>query len=217
MSTNDGVLIRSRIDESVVLLTLNRPTARNALSSELRHALSDALDELSSDQTCRAVVITGSDGVFCAGFDLKELAHSESPEELFAEAAAYHRSVHEFPKPLVAAISGHAVAGGLDLALMCDIRIADATAQLGQPQVKMGVPAAFDLVSSVVSEPVARELCLTGRVVDASEARRIGLVNQVADDCVDEALKLASSIAESPGGDALKRDIISSQPNLFTV
>ncbi len=216
MSTGDAVLIRSRTEESVVQLTLSRPTARNALSFALRHALSDALDDLSTDQTCRAVVITGSEGVFCAGFDLKELAHSESPEELFVEATAYHRSVHEFPKPLIAAISGHAVAGGLDLALMCDVRIADTTARLGQPQVKMGVPAAFDLVRSVVSEPVARELCLTGRVVDASEALRIGLVNQVVDDCVDEALKLASSIAESPGSEALKLEIIGSQPNLFT-
>ncbi len=215
MTTDSAALIDTRIGDGVTLLTLNRPAARNALDSELRHLLADTLDALGNDDTCRVVVLTGAGGTFCAGFDLKELARCTAPDELFAEAAAYHRSVHEFAKPLVAAIVGPAVAGGLDLALMCDIRIADPTARLGQPQVKMGVPAAFDLIRSVVAEAVARELCLTGRVVDASEARQIGLINHVADDCLAEALDMAAIIAEVHAAEDMKRMFLASQPHLF--
>ncbi|MDP6493124.1 MAG: enoyl-CoA hydratase/isomerase family protein [Acidimicrobiales bacterium] len=204
--------------DGVVLLTLDRPDRRNALSSELRGLLADTLGRLAADDDCRAVVLTGAGSTFCAGFDLGEIAEAESLEELFAEAEAYHHAVHTFPKPLVAAVGGPAVAGGMDLALMCDLRLAHAGATFGQPQVRAGIPAAYDLVRTVVPEPVARDLCLTGRVVDAAEALRVGLANRVVDgdDLLEQALELAALIAASPDAEAAKRRFIDAQPGLFT-
>ena len=203
--------------DGVVLLTLDRPDRRNALSSELRGLLADTLGRLAADDDCRAVVLTGAGSTFCAGFDLGEIAEAESLEELFAEAEAYHHAVHAFPKPLVAAVGGPAVAGGMDLALMCDLRLAHAGATFGQPQVRAGIPAAHDLVRTVVPEPVARDLCLTGRVIDAAEALRVGLANRVVDgdDLLEQALELAALIAASPGAEAAKRRFIDAQPGLF--
>tara|TARA_Y100000310_G_scaffold69864_1_gene65404 strand:+ start:331 stop:981 length:651 start_codon:yes stop_codon:yes gene_type:complete len=203
--------------DGVVLLTLDRPDRRNALSSELRGLLADTLGRLAADDDCRAVVLTGAGSTFCAGFDLGEIAEAESLEELFAEAEAYHHAVHTFPKPLVAAVGGPAVAGGMDLALMCDLRLAHAGATFGQPQVRAGIPAAYDLVRTVVPEPVARDLCLTGRVVDAAEALRVGLANRVVDgdDLLEQALELGALIAASPDAEAAKRRFIDAQPGLF--
>ena len=204
--------------DGVVLLTLDRPDRRNALSGELRGLLADTLGRLAADDDCRAVVLTGAGSTFCAGFDLGEIAEAESLEELFAEAEAYHHAVHTFPKPLVAAVGGPAVAGGMDLALMCDLRLAHAGATFGQPQVRAGIPAAYDLVRTVVPEPVARDLCLTGRVVDAAEALRVGLANRVVDgdDLLEQALELGALIAASPDAEAAKRRFIDAQPGLFT-
>ena len=212
----DQVLKTEPAGDGVVLITLDRPHKRNALSAELRQELVTALASLADDDGCRVVVLTGAGGTFCAGFDLDELHGAADVASLFADADAYHGAVHNFPKPIIAAISGPAVAGGLDLALMCDIRIADGDARFGQPQVKFGVPAAYDLVRSVVAEPAARELCLTGRVIDAAEAERIGLVNQVVEDgSLLVALELAESIAAVPITQAIKQQILAAQPRLF--
>jgi enoyl-CoA hydratase len=203
-------------DDGVTLLTLNRPAKRNALNTRLRRAIADELAALGDDDTCRAVVLTGAGGTFCAGFDLKELQESASPDALFADADAYHHAVHTFPKPIIAAIAGPAVAGGLDLALMCDVWVAAEGATFGQPQVRFGVPASYELLRSVVTEPVARELCLTGRVIDSAEAHRAGLVHHlVGGDAVDEAVTVAVSIAAVPAAGTMKRQFIATQPDLF--
>ena len=216
-SGRGAVLVAEPVAEGVTLLTLNRPDRRNALNAELRRALVDTLGELNDDDGCRAVVLTGAGGTFCAGFDLVELQGAESHEELFAEADAYHRAVHTFPKPLVAAVAGPAVAGGFDLALMCDVRLAQSDATFGQPQVKFGVPAAYELVRSVVAEPVARELCLTGKVFDAVEALRIGAVNAVVEAPVlEHAVSLATTIAGVPAAAQMKQTFVARQPDLFT-
>lgn len=213
--THTAILSSESMGDGVVLLTLNRPERRNALSAQLRRDLTDALAGLAVDDSCQVVVLTGAGGTFCAGFDLKELQASDAPDELFADADAYHHAVHTFPKPVIAAICGPAVAGGLDLAAMCDIRVAQTDATFGQPQVRFGVPAAFELMRSVLAEPVARELCLTGRVVDAVEAERMGLVNHVVDSALDHALALALMIAASPAAAAVKAQIVAAQPQLF--
>jgi enoyl-CoA hydratase len=105
----------------------------------------------------------------------------------------------------------------MDLALMCDMRIAGAEAIFGQPQVKAGIPAAFDLVASVVAEPVARDICLTGRLFGAAEALSMGLVNRVADgdDLMESTLALATEIASSPASAAAKAQFLAGQPELF--
>ncbi len=216
MSTE--VLDVERRGDGVVVMALNRPDRRNALNEALRRAIIDMLHVLTTDDDARVVVICGAGTTFCAGFDLDELMAADDSAQVFAHATAYHHAVHTFTKPLIAAIEGSAVAGGMDLALLCDIRIAAADSRLGQPQVKMGVPAAFELLTTIVSEPVARELCLTGRVVDAAEALDIGLVHRVVEpgEALATAVALAAEIASVTGAPAMKRSFVAAQPTLFT-
>lgn len=212
----DAPLLASSTD-GVLHLELNRPAKRNALSVELRHLLADTLDRAATEDDVRVVVISGAGGGFCAGFDLTEIAAAPDPLAVFAEANAYHRTVHTFPKPLIAAINGPAVAGGLDLALMCDLRVAGTDAALGQPQVRQGIPATHDLLAGVVGPTHAKDLCLTGRVVDAQEALRIGLVSRVTEpgETLATALALAADLASLPAAADTKRQFLADQPTVF--
>jgi len=211
------VLQVHKTDSGVAVATLNRPDKRNALNMALRQAIIDVLNELEADESVKVVVLCGSGGVFCAGFDLDELMSTEDRSAVFAHSTAYHHAVHNFPKPLVAAIEGAAVAGGMDLALMCDMRVGASDAKYGQPQVKMGVPAAFDLVKSVVGDPAARELCITGRIIDASHASSIGLIHRTVTpgEAVEAAITLAGEIAEVAAASAMKKAFVDAQPDLF--
>jgi enoyl-CoA hydratase/carnithine racemase len=213
---SDGPLLANQVD-GVLHLVLDRPAKRNALSAELRQCLVDSLDAASDDDSIGAVLLSGAGDYFCAGFDLNELAEAADHAAVFAEATRYHRTVHTFPKPIVAAIEGSALAGGLDLALMCDIRLADSDATFGHPQVRHGIPAAFELLASVVGDAAARDLCLTGRSVEADEALRIGLVQRVAavGDVITAARVLAADLASRPGSAASKQTFLAAQPDLF--
>ena len=215
--TGNGLLIE-RHSDGVAVLTLNRPDKRNALDAALRQALIDTLHDLADDEEIKAVVLTGAGGSFCAGFDLGELMSAERPDEIIAHATTYHHTVYTFPKPMIAAIEGAAVAGGLDLALMCDLRVAASDAKFGQPQVKMGVPAAFDLVATVVPESAARDLCLTGRVITTTEATDIGLINRTVDPggALAAARVMATEIASVTGAIGMKQSFVAAQPQLFT-
>ncbi|MCP4084875.1 MAG: enoyl-CoA hydratase/isomerase family protein [Actinomycetia bacterium] len=217
MSSSEVLQVERR-GEGVALVTLDRPDKRNALNRKLRQAIIDALDALGADDDVKVVVVCGSGGVFCAGFDLDELMAADDQAAVFAHSTSYHHAVHSFTKPLVAAIEGAAVAGGMDLALMCDLRVAATNARFGQPQVKMGVPAAFELVRMVVPEPVARELCLTGRIIDADEATEAGLVNRSVEPggALEAALALAGEIAAAAGSVTMKQVFVKAQPALFT-
>ncbi len=211
-------MLRVEGTDRVRHLVLDRQAKRNALSAELRQHLVDALGAAADDDdSVGAVVLSGAGGSFCAGFDLDELAAAADPTALFADANLYHHTVHIFPKPIVAAIEGFALAGGFDLALMCDLRIAGEEATLGHPQIRHGIPTNFELLASVIADPAARDLCLTGRRVDAAEALRIGLVHQVvpAGDAVDTALALAADIAGLAGFAAMKQTFLVHQPDLF--
>ena len=213
---SDQVLLTER-HGNVAVLRLNRPDQRNALNAALRQALIDTLDELADDDAVNVVVLTGQGSTFCAGFDLKELESDDDQDAVFANAHAYHHAVHTFPKPLIAAIEGHAVAGGMDLALMCDLRVGSDTARFGQPQVKFGVPAAYDLLTSVVPMAVARDLCLTGRIIEVNEAVEHGIVQRRSGsgDALDDAMVLAAEIATVNAAGFMKRLIVASQPDLF--
>ena len=164
-----------------------------------------------------AVVVSGAGSYFCAGFDLLEYAEAADPAALFADSTRYHRSVHTFAKPIIAAIEGSAVAGGLDLALMCDLRVASDQATFGQPQVRHGIPAAYDLLAPVVGDSIARDLCLSGRLLTAEDALQCGLVQRVvnAGAVVDEALALAADFAALPGSAATKQMFLANQRDLF--
>jgi methylglutaconyl-CoA hydratase len=203
--SNSTVFV-NRADHGLVrVLTLNRPERSNALGGELIDQLSDALSHAELDGAVRAVVITGTGRVFCAGMDLRDLGEpnpsdaTERSEVARAQAIADLLSqVHHFPKPTIAALNGAAVAGGAGLATACDFVIAADTAQLGYPETRRGlVPAMVlhDLVRQV-GERRARALLLAGTPITADEAHEWGLVNRVvpAEACLAEAIALGRSL-----------------------
>jgi len=203
--------------EGVAQLILNRPENKNALSKALRTALTAELTLLAEDDAVEAVILTGAGEVFCAGFDLKELSEGDS-KAIFSEAANYHRVVHRFSKPLIAAINGPAIAGGMDLALMCDIRLGTEQASFGQPQVRFGIPAAYDLMVSVCDEATARYLCLTGNLIDSDTALARSILSERFSDSIqllEEALNCAAMIAKSKSGKTSKAAFLARQPRLF--
>jgi enoyl-CoA hydratase len=195
-----------RIDgpgEGVATVTLDRADKKNALSVELRDRISDALDALAADEAVKVVVLTGAGNVFSAGFDLKEFerAIAEPPfgEVLWASSDRYHRTVLEFPLPIVAAVNGPAIAGGFDLAVMCDIRVAAESATFSHPEVTFG-DVVYSPLHDLVGGSVARDLCFTGRKVDATEALALRLVSGVvpAGELSTAAAETADRIARVP-------------------
>lgn len=215
MSTVDADLL-IETEGALRVARLNRPAKRNALSAGLRRQLVELLASAAADDAVGAVLLTANGSTFCAGFDLTELASAADPAAVFAEADDYHRCLYAFPKPLVAAINGPALAGGFDLALLCDLRIASPQASFGQPQVSRGLPASYELMAGLLGVPRARELCLTGRTITADEARDIGLVSLVpARDLLDSAISIAAALAANPGSRAAKERFVAHQPRLF--
>jgi enoyl-CoA hydratase/carnithine racemase len=195
-----------RIDgpwDGIATLTLDRPERKNALSIELRDRLADVLDALAADDAVRVVVLTGEGDVFSAGFDLKEFEQAaddaEFGERLWASSDRYHRTVLQFPLPTVAAVNGPAIAGGFDLAVMCDIRVAARTARFSHPEVTFG-DVVYSPLHDLVGAAVARDLCFTGRSVDASEALSLHLVSRVVpvERLAEVAAEVAAQIARVP-------------------
>jgi enoyl-CoA hydratase len=197
----DNEQIRAGVeDDGVGVVTLARPDKRNALSIQLRRELMDTLGAWGDDEGVRVVVLTGDGAAFSAGFDLGEFGQPELARAIRHNSTAYHRAVWSFPKPLIAAVNGPAMGGGFDLALLCDMRIASEGASFGHPEIKFGAPPLFTPLRWIVGDGIARDLCLTGRPVDADEALRIGLVSRVVapEALLDEALAAARQIAEAP-------------------
>jgi enoyl-CoA hydratase len=209
-------------DGNVATITLNRPDKRNALNTQLRDEVRGALEELEADDSVSVAIITGAGPVFCAGFDTSEFA-TVSPEEIFSgeSAARYHHRLQHFAKPLVAAINGSAMGGGFDIAVLADVRIAVDGASFGHPEIKFGAAALFGPLAAVVGGGLARELCLTGRRIDAQEALRAGLVSKVVpvEQLLAEAKGIARVIAEAPVGTLrqVKASIVEAAPMRFPV
>ena len=190
-------------DGAVATITLNRPDKRNALSDALRREVADACAELEADDSISVAILTGACSVFCAGFDLSEFSPNA---EVFNDASAWesgqlmHERLQNFAKPLIGAINGPALAGGFDVAVQCDVRIASDKAEFGHPEIKFGAPTLYSILSRIVGGAAARDLCLSGRKVDAAEALRVGLVIKVVpvDQVLPEALAYARTVAEAP-------------------
>ncbi len=178
-----GELLINRAAEHVTL-TLHRPESRNALSVGLRDAVSDALDELAEDPSVKAVVVTGAGSVFSAGFDLKEFERAAGDDafmaELWASSDRFHRAVLSFPLPLMAAVNGPAIAGGFDLAVMCDLRVASNSARFSHPERSFG-DVVYGPLHDLVGGAVARELTIGGRELTADEALAVHLVSAVVE------------------------------------
>lgn len=176
--------LRVTRDDAVLTLTLNRPTRRNALSVALRDSISDAIDAAAQDQNLKVVVITGSGPVFSAGFDLREFEQAAGDtvfaERLWASSDRYHRTVLTCPLPTIAVVNGPAIAGGFDLAVLCDLRIASTTARFAHPERSFG-DVVYGPLHDLVGGAVARELTIGGREVDATEAHALRLVTEVVE------------------------------------
>jgi enoyl-CoA hydratase/carnithine racemase len=204
--------VRSEARDATLIITLDRPEARNAVNAALAHALADALDHLDDNPALRVGVIHGTGRGFCAGMDLKAYIAGESvhvPGRGFAGIA--ERSAR---KPLIAAIEGFAVAGGLEIALACDLIVAAHDARLGLPEVKRGLAAAAGgLIRLPRRAPYhfAMELALTGNLVSAERAERAGIVSRLTEpgQALAMALELAADIARNAplAVDASKRII----------
>ena len=190
--------------DGVALVTLDRPKVLNALDFTLIAELTDALEALDRDPTCRAVVITGAgDRAFAAGADIRELA-VQTPATLLGDDE-FHRweRIKRVRTPLIAAVRGFALGGGCELAMTCDLLIAGEGAQFGQPEIKLGVmPGAggTQRLTRAIGKARAMELVLTGRTMGAREAEAHGLVTRVVSDeeVVPAALELAGTIASMP-------------------
>jgi enoyl-CoA hydratase len=201
MTTAGHAEIHTEVGEDGIgLLTLGRPEKRNALTIRMRDEITQVLVEWGDDPAVRIVVLIGAGPAFCAGFDLTEFGQPELSRRIRHNSSAYHRAVWSFPKPLVAAVNGPASGGGFDLAVLCDMRIAAAEATFAHPEIKFGGPPLFTPLRWIVGDGAARDLCLTGRKIDAPEALRIGLVSRVVDQAAlaGEALGVARRIAEAP-------------------
>ena len=186
---------------AVAVVTLQRPEKRNALSIDLRLELADAFSHLAADDSVSCVVLTGAGTAFCAGMDTGQFGGDLEHRRRLVESStgAFH-AVGRCPKPVVAAVNGPALAGGFALALLCDLRLAARSATFGYVEVALGIPASYAAARAALSAGVARDLCLTGRVVDAAEAARLGIVSAVVPDgdLLDAALDQAGAIAALP-------------------
>lgn len=187
-------------DGRVATITLNRPQALNALNSQVMHEVTTAAAEFDADPGIGAIVITGSAKAFAAGADIKEMADLSFAEVFAADFFAAWSKLAAVRTPTIAAVAGHALGGGCELAMMCDVLIAADTAKFGQPEIKLGVLPGMggsQRLTRAIGKAKAMDLILTGRTIDAAEAERAGLVSRVvpAEDLLVEAGKVAATIA----------------------
>jgi enoyl-CoA hydratase len=185
-----------------VRLTLNRPSKLNAISADLREALTSAVAEAADDDRVRVIAIAGAGRAFCAGYDLSEafLPTAWSWREALAKDIEATLAIWACPKPVIAQVHGYVLAGGLELAMACDLIVAADDAQLGEPEIRFGSAPVTLLMPFLIGQKKTRELLMTGDLVDAAEAHRIGLVNRVVPrDRLDEEVDgLADRLARVP-------------------
>ena len=184
----------------VGLVTLNRPSALNALNTQLMNDLVTALQSFDKNPRVGAIVITGSEKAFAAGADIKEMQSKSFVDAYLEDFCAGWDGVTHIRKPIIAAVAGYALGGGCELAMMCDFIIAADNARFGQPEITLGVMPGMggsQRLTRVVGKAKAMDMCLTGRQMDAAEAERAGLVSRVVPlaDLLAEALKAAERIA----------------------
>ena len=203
MAGGQADIVLGELRGQVAIARLNRPDARNALSSELLQLLGEMVDAWDADPEVRCIVIAGSDEYFAAGADIKAMRDRSFQEAMVTPSARFWPRLAAFGTPLVAAVSGFALGGGCELALHCDMIVASETAEFGQPEILLGIiPGAggTQRLARVAGKQLAMELVLTGRRIDAHEAHRIGIVNSVAPkkEWLEQAIELAELVARRP-------------------
>jgi len=198
VSEYSTILVESR--ERVGLIRLNRPQFMNALNGVLLGELMGAMEDFDAHQDIGAIVIAGSERVFAAGADIKEMADATAVEMLLRDSVSQFDRVRQVKKPVLAAVSGWCLGGGFELAMSCDMIIASETARFGQPEITIGViPGAggTQRLTRAVGKVIAMEIVLNNRTLTADEAHLYGLVNRVVpvERYLDEALGLAAELA----------------------
>jgi enoyl-CoA hydratase len=190
----------TEISNGIGIITLNRPEKRNAISIMMRKEISRCLNEWKYFTAVRIVILTGSGSAFSAGFDLDEFRAPGLFKELLNSSSKYHRDILGFPKPVIAAVNGPAIGGGLDLAALCDIRICSRSATFGHPEVKFGAPPIYTPLRAIVGDGAARLLCLSGRIINSEEAYRIGLVSEIVEngELLKKGIDICRDILEAP-------------------
>ncbi len=187
---------------AIAVVQIDRPEVLNALNLEVLTELGAAMRQLDDDETCRCIVLTGNEKAFAAGADIKESFVGSTPVTMLAQdLTARWEVIRRTKTPIIAAVSGYALGGGCELAMICDVIVASETAKFGQPEINLGIiPGAggTQRLTRAVGKWVANELILTGRQITAEEARALGLVVHVypAATWLDDAKKLAQKIAE---------------------
>ncbi|AEI76401.1 enoyl-CoA hydratase PaaG [Cupriavidus necator N-1] len=211
-------LLSHRVDSTLVL-TISNPEARNALHPDIYAASQQALDQAAADDSVRAVIITGADGIFCAGGNLNRLLGNRSqPQEVQAASIAllngWVESLHAFPKPIIAAVEGAAAGAGFSVVLACDFVVAASNAKFVMAYVSVGLTpdggGSYE-IARALPRPLASELMMEGKPVDAARLAQFGLVNRVTEpgQALDEALRLAAGLArQSPHAVGRIKDLI---------
>ena len=198
-----GEVILERHGDGTATIRMNRPQALNALNIASRKQLAAICRELSEDDTVRAIVLTGNEAAFVAGADIADMVDTSAIEMMKRKTERWWQAVSDVPQPMIAAINGYALGGGLELAMCCDILIAGQSARLGQPEVKVGIiPGAggTQRLTRAIGKFNAMRLVLTGDMISADEARTIGLVSMVVkdEDVYEAAIAMARRIAKLP-------------------
>ncbi len=199
----DGADVEVERFDTVAVVRMNRPERRNALSPAVMEQLATAIGELDADEQARCIVIAGTEEVFAAGADIKAMAERTFQEVLEASTMPFWQRVADCRTPLIAAVSGFALGGGCELALLCDMIVADADARFGQPEITLGIipgGGGTQRLARVLGKQLAMEYVLTGRRFDAEMGLKMGLVNKVVKKgrWLQEAMEFAHTVAERP-------------------
>ena len=191
--------VLTQVEDGVLIVTINRPDAKNAMTKAAAEGIAAAMDRLDSDDDLRVGILTGAGGTFCSGMDLKGFLRGESPS---VEGRGFGGVVQAPPqKPLIAAVEGYALAGGLELMIACDLVVANTNAKFGIPEAKRGLVAAAGgvmMLPDQIPERVAMELALTGDFMDAARAKDLGFINQTVPE--GEAFAAAQGLAAKIAG-----------------
>ena len=204
--------LTTREEDGILVITMNRPEARNAMNKAVAEGIAAALDRLDAEPALRVAVLTGAGGTFCSGMDLQGFLRGESP---VVEGRGFGGLVLKPPvKPLIAAVDGYALAGGLELMIACDLVVANTAAKFGIPEAKRGLAAGAGGLMRLPDQipyRVALELALTGNFIDAERAMALGLINRVIEGpAIDGAMALAREITENgPAAVRVSKQIMS--------
>lgn len=208
------ILVEEQYEPLVALIRLNRPKELNALNLQLMQELRDTLQKLDKNENVRVIILTGNDQAFAAGADIKQMADRTAIDMLMIDQFSTWEQIRRTKKPIIAAVSGFALGGGCELAMICDMIIASESAKFGQPEIKIGVmPGAggTQRLTRTIGKAKAMELVLTGKFLSAEEALSYGLINKVVpvEMYLREAVQLAREIAQmSPVATQLAKESV---------